>query len=212
MKKVLLIGASGHTSREIIPRLIKQDDVILTLFSRKTVRLNNYNNERIRIIDGDATILDDLNQAIRDQDIVISTMGGMDLGEKTKLVVEVMEALGVSRFIAISAGGIYDELPAEFNAWDKSMVGYLRPSNLKTANVIENSTLKYTILRPVWLTDENSESFILTEKGDLYIGTETSRASIGRFVADLVKEPALYTNHNLGISKPNTHGSKPVAY
>ena len=30
------------------------------------------------------------------------------------------------------AGGIYDELPEAFNAWDISMVGSTRPINLRT--------------------------------------------------------------------------------
>ncbi|SMF98370.1 hypothetical protein [Burkholderia singularis] len=34
MKKVILLGANGHTAREIIPRLMAQGDVELTLFAR----------------------------------------------------------------------------------------------------------------------------------------------------------------------------------
>ena len=41
--------------------------------------------------------------------------------------------------IVISARGIYDELPEPLNTWDKDMVGYTRPTNLKSAEVIEKS-------------------------------------------------------------------------
>lgn len=47
---------------------------------------------------------------------------------------------------------------------------------------------------------------------ETYKGTETSRASIGRFMADLVKNPQLHANQNLGISQPNTDGDKPATY
>ena len=83
MKNVVLLGANGHTSREIIPRLLEQDDVRLTLFLRHAERLKRLEDGRIRIVEGDARKLDDLKTAIEGQDIVISTMGGMDLGEKT---------------------------------------------------------------------------------------------------------------------------------
>ncbi|MFH4176155.1 NAD(P)H-binding protein [Acinetobacter baumannii] len=45
------------------------------------------------------------------------------------------------------------------------MVGYTRPINLRTAEVIEQSSLQYTILRPVWLTDKSIEEYELTQKG-----------------------------------------------
>jgi hypothetical protein len=79
-----------------------------------------------------------------------------------------MQEMGVRRIIAISAGGIYDELPEPFNTWDLDMVGYTRPINLKTADVIENSSLDYTVLRPVWLTNHSTTEFQLTKKGEMF--------------------------------------------
>lgn len=212
MKNVVLLGANGHTSQEIIPRLLEQDDVRLTLFLRRAQRLQHLKSDRVRVFEGDARKRDELREALRGQGIVISTMGGMDLGDKMETVVQVMEELGVSRLIAISAGGIYDELPEPFNAWDMGMTGYTRPTNLKTAEVIEHSSLTYTVLRPVWLTDKSVEEFELTHKGETFKGTETSRASIGRFVAIVVADPSQYVNVNLGISQLFTDGDRPTAY
>jgi len=212
MKNVILIGANGSTSKEIIPRLLEQDDVKLTLFLRRASRMQHMQSDRVNVVEGDAAELADLKRAIRGQDIVISTMGGMDLDAKTANIVKAMKEVGARHVIVISAGGIYDELPEPFNAWDKRMVGQYRPINLKTAEVAEQSGLTYTVLRPVWLTDKPTEEFQLTRKGETYKGTETSRASIGRFVADLVKDPQRYANQNLGISQPNTDGDRPAAY
>lgn len=212
MKNVILIGANGSTSREIIPRLLEQDDVKLTLFLRRASRMQGMQNDRVRVVDGDATSLADLTGAIRGHEIVISTMGGMDLDAKTENIVKAMKAVGARHIIVISAGGIYDELPEPFNAWDKRMVGQYRPVNLKAAEVVERSGLAYTVLRPVWLTDKPTEVFQLTQKGETYQGTETSRASIGRLVADIVRDAGRYANRNLGISQPDTDGARPAAY
>lgn len=212
MKNILLLGANGHTSRAIIPRLLEQDEVALTLFARRAERLNDLKGVRIRLFEGDARDPDALKAAMNGQDIVISTMGGMDLGEVTQGVVAAMEASGVRRFIAVNAGGIYDELPEPFNSWDMDMAGYTRPANLKAADAIEASTLDYTILRPVWLTNKPVETFEVTQKGETFKGTETSRASIGRFVADLVDHPERHVGENVGISQPNTNGDRPAAY
>ncbi|CAM3673566.1 SDR family oxidoreductase [Polaromonas hydrogenivorans] len=212
MKNVILIGANGSTARQIIPRLLEQEDVRLTLFLRRANRLQDFNSSRVNTFEGDARNIDDLKAAIKGQDVVVSTMGGMDLGGTTENVVKAMQEMDVHRIIAICAGGIYDELPEPFNAWDKKMVGHTRPANLRMAEVIEQSSLNYTILRPVWLTDKSTQEFELTKKGEVYKGTETSRASLGRFVADVVKNPALHGNENLGVSQPDTDGDKPAAY
>ncbi len=51
------------------------------------------------------------------------------------------------------------------------------------------------------LKDNCAQNFVLTQKGETYIGKETSRASIGRIVAEIVTNPALHANQNLGISQ-----------
>lgn len=111
MKKVIVIGANGLTAQQVISRLIKQPNVQLSLFVRQASKLHTvHDDKQINIFEGDAINMDDLRAAIQGQDIVISTLGGMDLDVKTKNIVKVMRELGVKRLIAISAGGIYDEL------------------------------------------------------------------------------------------------------
>lgn len=139
-------------------------------------------------------------------------MGGMDLGDTTETLVKAMIEVKVKRIIAINAGGIYNELPEPFNTWDFEQTGLTRPINLKAAKVIENSSLDYTILRPVWLTNKPITDFQLTTKGDSYKGTETSRASLAQFISEIVETPERFKNENLGISQPNTDGDKPAAY
>ncbi len=47
---------------------------------------------------------------------------------------------------------------------------------------------------------ETSGNLPVAPKGESYKGTETSCASLDRFVASVVKLPALYANESLGIS------------
>jgi putative NADH-flavin reductase len=204
VKNVVIVGANGQTSRELIPRLLKQDDVHLTLFLRNSARLENLKSSRVTLFEGDANNLSDLVAAFTGQDIVISTMGGLDLDKKTANIVNAMNTAKVNRVIVISAGGIYNELPEPFNTWDKAVVGQYRVINLRTAEVVEASKLTYTVLRPVWLTNKSIEDFQLTRKGETYKGKETSRASLARFIADIVKNPSTYTNEDLGISQAGT--------
>lgn len=99
----------------LFPRLLEQDDVQLTLFSRKRKQFYPLENKRVYLFEGNANNVEDLKKAIEGQDIVISTMSDMDLDIKTNNIMRTMQELGVQRFITISAGGIYKELLQAFN-------------------------------------------------------------------------------------------------
>ncbi|ESK40609.1 hypothetical protein P256_01064 [Acinetobacter nectaris CIP 110549] len=212
MKKVLILGANGHTSQEIIPRLLNQDNIGITLFIRNMNDNLTFTHPKINYVQGDALNINDLKKAMQGQNIIVSTLGGLDLDIKTSNIIQAMQYNSIERLIAINAGGIYDELPEPFNSWDKKMVGYTRPINLKAANLIESSQLQYTILRPIWLTNKPIETFELTYKGEPFKGTETSRASIAKIIVDIIKDPSIQTRKNIGVSQPNTDGTKPLAY
>lgn len=212
MKNVILVGANGGTGREMIPRLLEQADIQLTLFLRQSSRLGVLQDKRLTVVEADARDFGALTTAIRGHDIVISTLDGLDLAQKTGDIIRAMRITEAGHLIAINAGGIYDELPEPFRSWDKKMVGQYHPVYRAAADLIENSELTYTILRPVWLTNHSSEQFQLTHKGEIYRGTETSRASIGRLVANIVRDPGSFACMNLGVSQPGTEGDMPAAY
>jgi nucleoside-diphosphate-sugar epimerase len=210
--KVVIIGANGRSARELISRLAHQLNVSLTLFLRRSHRLADVATEGMTLIEGDAHDRDALRAALAGQDIVVVALGGRDLDETTAAVVDAAEQARVPRIVTINAGGIYDELPEPFNTWDDAHAGSTRPTNRRAADIVEQSSLSYTILRPVWLTDKDVTEVELTRKGEVYRGTETSRASLGAFVAGIVENPDTFADENLGISQPDTDGDRPAAY
>jgi nucleoside-diphosphate-sugar epimerase len=212
MINVAIIGANGRSARAITTRLAEQGDVVQTLFLRHPHRLEGVAPDGARLIAGDAHDVAALANALEGQDIVIIALGGMDLDQTTAAVVRASEKSGVGRIVTINAGGIYDELPEPFNSWDDERAGESRPVNRRAAEVVEQSSLRYTILRPVWLTNKDVTEVDLTRKGEPYRGTETSRASLGEFIAGIVADPESYVNENLGITQPGTDGDRPAAY
>lgn len=83
------------------------------------------------------------------------------------------------------------------------------PVYRKAADIIENSNINYTILRPAWLTDTNEIDYEITHKTDQFKGTEVSRKSVAAVAVNIAKNPKLYLKDNIGISKPNTNFNKP---
>jgi uncharacterized protein YbjT (DUF2867 family) len=188
MKKVIIIGASGSLAKYVIDAVKEIENVQLTLFARNKKNISNRDNATI--IEGDATNYSDVKNAIAGQDIVYVNLAG-NLEPMTKNIVKAMQENNVKRIVAISSIGIY-ETPLK-----PILIPYR-----KLADVVENSGLDYTILRPDWFTNGNEIDYMLTTKGESEAGSAISRKSIANFIAVLIENPELHKKENLGISKP----------
>ena len=185
-----MLGAGGSLAEYVIEELNKQTDVHLTLFLRNKNRLKLPENEGCTVIEGDVMDYATLKCAVEGQDIVYVNLAG-NLEAMGKNIVRAMKETGVKRVIAISSIGIY-------NVPLRSVLFPYR----KLAEVIEESGLDYTILRPDWFTDSNEVDYAITRKGEPEQGTAVSRKSIATFIATIIETPGLHMNENLGISKP----------
>lgn len=191
MKKVLIIGAGGSLATYVTEALLNRDDVLLTLFLRNKKKISPSVAASCTIMEGDAMNTEQLKSAINGQDIVYVNLAG-NLEAMTENIVHIMQECGVRRIIAISSIGIYD-LPLK---------PVLKPYR-KLADVIENSGLDYTILRPDWFTYGNEIDYAITRKGSPETGQAVSRKSIAAFIAAIIADPAQYVQENLGISRPD---------
>lgn len=70
MKNVIILGASGNIAQHVIDNLVKKNDIHLTLFLRNKSRLRNKDVSKCRIVEGDVLNLNQLKDAITEQDIV----------------------------------------------------------------------------------------------------------------------------------------------
>ncbi len=192
MKNVIIIGASGNIAKLVTDILVQKNDINPTLFVRTKSRLTSKDISKCKVIEGDVMDYDKLKEAINGQDIVYANLAG-DLDAMTKNIVKAMHETGVKRIIAISSIGIY-ETPL------KSVLAPYR----KLADIIEESNLDYTILRPTWFTNDNEVDFELTRKGDAEKGSVISQKSLATFISEIITLPEKYVCENLGINKPNS--------
>lgn len=213
-KNVLILGANGQIARLVTDMLLHETDMNITLFLRRSSRLKHLSEkEQVTIIDGDVLDSEKLKAAMSGQDIVYANLDGADLEKQAIQIVTAMVVEQVKRLVFVSAGGIYDELPGEFGEWNKRMLGNIIIPYRKSAEVIEDSDLiDYTILRPVWLTNQDEIDYETTSKGETFKGTEVSRKSVAAFVVKLIKHPELEIRQSLGVNKPGTDGDRPTFY
>ena len=211
MKNVLILGAKGKIAKHVIDLLLKDKNYNLTLYLRKAHRLGKVQGSNTRVIEGDVLDFKKLKEAMEKQDVVYANLDG-ELEKQAKNIVKAMSEWGIKRLIFITSLGIYDEVPGKFGAWNKKMIGrYLGPYR-KAAAVIEASNLKYTILRPAWLTDDDEIDYETTQKNKPFKGTEVSRRSVAALVVKLIDNPASGIRKSLGVNKPNTDADKPSFY
>lgn len=194
MTKVLILGANGGIARQAIDLFLKDTDAQLTLYLRNASRVKNIDPGRVRVIEGDVMDIETLKQAMTGQDVVYANLAG-DLENMARTIVQAMNETGVTRLIFISSMGIYDEVPGE-------KYGSVLDPYRKSAQVIEASDLDYTILRPAWFTNRNEIDYEITQKGELFKGSEVSRKSVADLVVKLAVTPGMEIRRILGVSKP----------
>ena len=219
MTTIAVLGANGRIARIAEGMLLDHDDIELTLFihSEDELGADIKDNPRVTIVKGDAKNADDVLNAINGADEVYANLaatqrGSSDIIPMAKAVVDMMDKAGIKRLVWISSLGIYNEVPGEFGAWNANILGDYLVNYRKAADVIEASDLDYTIIRPAWLTDKDEVDFEITEKGELFRGTEVSRKSVASEVVELLLNPDEEMRASIGLDKPGTDGDKPEWY
>lgn len=212
MQNVILLGATSNISKYLIPMLLKETDVHLTLFARnankRLTQLNN--NSRITLFDGNWNEPEDLNQAIAGQDIVYLATG--HFVEANQNVVQAMKQNKVSRLIVAGGLGIYDEVAGKFGQWNARMMGNYTVIK-QAAAVIDNSGLDYTFFRMTWLYNQDGNyNYQVVPQGQPMKGTQVTRQAVAKLITDIVKQPTLYAKQSIGVVEPNTEWDKPSFY
>jgi uncharacterized protein YbjT (DUF2867 family) len=193
MSNVLILGANGQVARDAIDLFLKETDAQLTLYLRNARRLKNPDATRARVVEGDVLDAGTLRQAMAGQDVVYANLSG-DLERQARSVVQAMNDTGVRRLIFISSMGIYDEVPGE-------RYGSILDPYRRAAQVIEDSPLDYTILRPAWFTDGDEIDYQTTQKGEPFKGSTVSRRSVAALVVKLAQSPQLEVRASLGVAR-----------
>ncbi len=212
MKRVLILGATSNISRYLIPKLIKQDDVFLTLFARHgRQRLKSLIPKRqVSVMSGNWNNPADLERAVSSQDIVYLATG--QFVQANRNVVRAMKAQQVSRLIVASELGIENEVSGRFGQWNQKMMGN-NQNLIDAANIIKASGLNYTLMRMAWLYDDpTNERYELIPTGQPFRDTQLTRQAAAAFIADVIKNPALAAYQSVGVAEPNTQWDKPAFY
>ncbi len=202
--KILVLGATGRTGLRIIEQAQERGHNVVAV-AREPGRLQQHD---IEIIQGSPYDYETVERAMKGVDAVINTLNvsrktdspwaplraPADLiSRSASNAVKAMEREGIKRFVALStigAGRSWKTSPAIL----KFVVSI---SNLKHAfqdhgrqeEVLEGSSLDYTICRAPMLSNEPIESEVIaTPEGERPASRVLSRRSAAKFFLDIIEQ------------------------
>ncbi|KAJ9135814.1 hypothetical protein P3X46_032949 [Hevea brasiliensis] len=114
--KILVIGGTGHIGKFIVEASVKLGHPTFALVRESTVSnnpekskiINSFNGHGVTLLYGDVHDHKGLVKAIKQVDVVISTVGAELMAEQHKIVSAIKEAGNVKRFLPSEFGGDVD--------------------------------------------------------------------------------------------------------
>ena len=151
---------------------------------------------------------DDLQQAMAGCHVVYCAISGDDLPIIAENMVSAMKKTRVRRLIFMGAVGIYDEIPADMDDEDNLRNNPDQIPNRRATDVVENSGLDYTILRPGYLRNGDKDDYALTFKGEQAKGYVSTIPSVVGLAASLINDDTLYLHQSVSITRDMSNTEK----
>jgi putative NADH-flavin reductase len=189
---ILVLGAAGKTGREVVTESIAAGHNV-TAFVRDPKKLERSD---ATVAVGDARSLDDLRNALRGQDAVISTLGsGLNTKEKliessTDALLEAMRSAGVKRLVMLSsfAASPTYEATGIMRVASLAMKGMVADKEAGE-KLVKHSETDWTIIYATRLTDGPRNGGFRTVEGPLrQVGT-ISRADLADALLSVLSDP-----------------------
>ena len=193
--KIAVLGANGKTGQDVV-RLALSQGYQVTAGLRGASRLAEH--PHLRVVQCEATNEEQLEKLVENQDVVISVLGHSKNSsvsvqtEATKKLVIVMNRLGVKRVVAVTGTGV--RFPGDqITVMDAIMnlaVGMVDPARVadgkQFVEVLQASTLDWTVIRVLKLTQNGERPFQLTLNGPAQ--TFVARQEVAKAILQVIQE------------------------
>ncbi|KAI3464935.1 hypothetical protein Pfo_021598 [Paulownia fortunei] len=117
--KILIIGGTGYIGKFILEASAKSGHPTFALFRESTISdpvkgkiVEGFKNSGVTILTGDLNDHESLVKAIKQVDVVISTVGALQLADQVKIIAAIKEAGNVKRFFPSEFGNDVDRTRA----------------------------------------------------------------------------------------------------
>ena len=156
---ILILGATGRVGSQIVTYALHDRHHVTVLV--RTPEKIQINNENLTIIQGNVLKKEDIVRAMHGIDVVISALNTdrtTTLSESMPLIIEAMENEGIKRIITIGTAGILQSRTTPNSLRYQSSESKQKSTRAakehhKVYDMLEQSTLEWTIVCPTYLPD-----------------------------------------------------------
>lgn len=208
--KLLVIGGSHGVGKKIVERALELEHTV-TVFSRNPARLG-IEHPNVRFYPGNVLDVQSVRRAVMGQQAVICALGlptqmaigppfakrSYILSSGTNNILQAMTSEGVKRFMCVTAIGTGQSVrQCTFFARVSLRVGlrWLFKEKDRQEELIKNSGLNWTIIRPTALTNGRERGNPETQVGEKLrsgILTQVSRADVAAVMLNMIDDPKSY--------------------
>lgn len=197
-KKILIIGAHGKIGQILTKKLADSGDYRPVAFLRKEAQKSEFSNLDADTVIGDLeSSVDELAEKFKGCDAAVFTAGsGGSTGADKTLAIDLdgavrsMEAAvkaGIDRFVMVSAAG------SDHRAfWDKAGMKPYYVAKHYADEMLRNTGLDYTILRPVKLTDGEETGRFKAAGSPESLNKEITRADVSESILYLLNNTSTF--------------------
>lgn len=198
INKILVLGSAGRVGRPLLQQALRAGFAVTALV-RDAGRLADVSHDQLRVVEGDASVVDDLEKAFSERpDAVLSTLGlfirspATPMTDITCKLIAAMQKHEVSRIVVMSSLGV-----GESRKWGglveqfvvRVVLRHVLNDKALQEQVIRESGLDWTILRPPRILDSDEQKDYLRWQNDLHSlkpRWKLSRADAAREMLNLV--------------------------
>ncbi|XP_044509607.1 phenylcoumaran benzylic ether reductase Pyrc5-like [Mangifera indica] len=143
--KILFIGGTGYIGKFIVEASAKAGHPTFVLVRESTLTspakskiIENFKSLGVNFIPGDLYNKESLVSAIKQVDVVISTVGHAQLGDQDKIIAAIKEADNIKRFFPSEFGNDVDRV----NAVEPAKTAFVTKANIR--RTVEKEGIPYT--------------------------------------------------------------------
>lgn len=202
--KILILGITGRTGSLVAEEAIKRGHKVVGIArDRSRVKVTDaeiivgtpYDYETVKkAIDGCDSVISTLSNFPVSQGLFGKIKGPLDsMSVSIRNSIKLMEDKGIKRIVVMTAHGVGDsvkQLPGFFKLMIKiTNIKYAYADHAVQENVLENSALEWTVVRPVGLNDKNDNLSILVNLNNQgTIKSMISRNAVAHFIIDCIEK------------------------
>jgi putative NADH-flavin reductase len=207
--RLLIIGATGGTGRELVQQALAQGHHVTAMV--RTPSKMDTQHPNLRVLRGDVMDYNSVELAMLGQEAVLSALGHTHffgpsriLSEGTRNILKAMKSCRVRRFVCESSLGVGDAvgrlgLPATL-LFAPSLLAFYLHDRVRQEELIARSEADWIIVRPPVLTNRPARARYRhgPDVGNYIVGNTISRADVADFMLKQLRDDT-YLRSAVGV-------------